>query len=213
MISIKTFVFNPFEENTYLAIDDEKNCIIIDPGCYDNEEFIKLSRFIDNNNLKVKKIINTHGHIDHIFGVKKTADTYNIIPEIHFLEKNLLDIMDWQAGLFGIKEPEMPNTWNYIYDETEILFGINKIRIIHVPGHSPGSIALYFHDNKILLSGDILFNGSIGRTDFPGGSYETLITGIKEKLLLLPEDTIIYPGHGLTSTIKNETQHNPFLKY
>jgi hydroxyacylglutathione hydrolase len=212
-MTIKTFAFNPFMENTYVLSDDQsKECIIIDAGCFDQSEQSALSHYIDGNNLTIRQIINTHLHIDHACGNSFLFRTYGIKPQAHREDEFLLDHFSAQAAAFGIvnKEPACPLS-NYIVEGDRINFGNTSLRTIHVPGHSPGSLCFYDEASSSLFAGDVLFQGSIGRTDLPKGNYDQLISGITEKLFPLPENTTVYCGHGPTTTIGHEKVYNPYL--
>lgn len=211
MINIKTFVFSPFQENTYLLYDDTKDCVIIDAGCLDKREENELTSFIENNNLKPVKILNTHGHIDHIFGNNFLKKHYNLNIYGHFADQFVIKNAESYGDAFGVKLP-VPPPFDINLDENSVLtFGNSELKIFHVPGHTPGGICFYNKENKFVICGDSLFAGSIGRTDLPGGDYDLLITNIKTKLLTLPEDVVVYSGHGPSTTIGEEKRDNPFL--
>ena len=211
MIKILTFVFNAFQENTYLLFDETKECIIIDAGCYENSEKEEIVSFIKNNNLKPIKLVNTHGHIDHLLGVNYLCKKYNISLEAHKLDVPLFENTKQYAEYFGFEFEESPSIGSYLAENDKIDFGNSTLEIIHVPGHSPGSIAFYSKKQDFVIVGDVLFKGSIGRTDLPGGDYDTLINSIKTKLLNLPEGVIVFPGHGEKTSIGYEKKSNPFL--
>ncbi len=211
-MTIKTFTFNPFQENTYLIFDESKEALLIDAGCISENEKMLLKTFIDTNKLFLKRVINTHLHLDHQFGNKFLFDNYGIAPEACKEDDFLLDNVIAQARSFGFRvEEEAQPLGRYISDNQLIKFGNSTLLSIHVPGHSPGSMAFYSEDDGILISGDVLFQGSIGRTDLPRGDYATLILSITKKLLPLPDSTVIYCGHGPTTTIGNEKKYNPYL--
>jgi len=211
MVTLKTFVFNDFQENTYILSDETKECIIIDPGCFYVTEQNELSDYINKNNLVPKAIINTHGHIDHVLGCKFVQNNYKIPFITHKEELPLIKNALHFGSIFGLKAEQPPLPDSYI-DEGEIYrFGNAQLQIFFVPGHSPGSLAFYSAEDKMIITGDVLFRGSIGRTDLPGGNYNMLINVIKNKLLTLPADTMVFPGHGPSSTIGNEINSNPFL--
>ena len=211
MITIKQFTFNPFQENTDLLIDEENNTIIIDPGCYSNSEQQTLKSFIEKNNLKPESLINTHCHIDHILGNNFVIDTFGIPFFMH--EKDLSTLKNTityaPAYGFSIEPPYQPD--EYLNEGDIVQLGNNKLEVLFVPGHAPGHIVLVNHAQKFIIGGDVLFYGSIGRTDLPGGDYPTLITNIKQKLLTLPDDYEVFPGHGPSTTIGFEKKNNPFL--
>jgi len=211
MITIKTFVFNPFQENTYLLSNESNKCIIIDPGMSTVNERKELISFIDAKNLEPQAIVNTHCHVDHILGCSYLKEKYNIPFYIHKLEMQSLDSAKQFGEFFGLTIEQLPVPDRYLNETDDFIFGSTSFSIIHLPGHSEGSIALYSEPDKIILTGDVLFYGSIGRTDLPGGNYNTLVKNIHEKLLSLPGDVIVYPGHGPKTTIQNEHDTNPFL--
>ena len=212
MISIKSFTFNPFQENTYIAFDESKECIIVDPGCYDESENIILKKFIDQNNLKPQALINTHCHLDHVFGNNFVADTYNLSPMMHKADLPMLEYAPLAAQTYGVNLNKLPKVINFIKEGDIIKFGNSKFNIIFTPGHSPGHICLVNNEENIIISADVLFNLSIGRTDLPMGNHETLIKSIKDKLLILDDKMVVYPGHGPSTTIGFERQNNPFLQ-
>lgn len=212
MITIKTFVFNPFQENTYIISDDTNECIIIDAGCYTENEESVLVNYITKNKFKVVGLLNTHNHIDHIFGNKFICNKYTIEPRAHKADDILLSTASDYGKMFGVTLQTPPPVKKHINDNDTIKFGESHIKAQHTPGHAPGHLVFVTHDMKHVFTGDVLFKGSIGRTDLPGGDFDTLINSIKEKLMVLNDDVIIYPGHGETSTIGEERKHNMFLQ-
>lgn len=211
-MTIKTFIFNPFQENTYLLFDETNEAVIIDAGCIIEYENKQLKRFIEENNLTLKRVLNTHLHLDHQFGNKYLFDNFGIAPEANLEDEFLLEKVVEQAASFGLKiHGNEQKLIRYIQDNEELKFGNTTIKALHVPGHSPGSIAFYLENEGVLFSGDVLFKGSIGRTDLPKGDYATLITSITNKLLPLPDSTVVYSGHGPTTTIGEEKINNPYL--
>jgi len=212
MVKVKVFTFNLFSENTIVLWDDEsKETAIIDPGTSSLEEKNILSDFVSSENLKVKYLINTHCHIDHILGCKFVKGKYNPIYLAPEKDIPLLDHAQQQAQMFDLIL-EMPPKPDQLIDETtEISLGNSKLIFLFTPGHTPGEYCIYLPKEKICITGDVLFNESIGRTDLWGGDYNTLLNSIQEKLFLLPDEVVIYPGHGVSSTIGYEKQNNPFL--
>jgi glyoxylase-like metal-dependent hydrolase (beta-lactamase superfamily II) len=211
MITICDFVFGPFQENTYVLYDETRECVVIDPGNNTASEDKKLSDFISENNLIVKRLILTHGHIDHINGNKYVFDTYGLLPEVHqsdvyFIEKHLSS-----ATMYGLPAQQSPMPKTYLKEGDVIEFGNSKLQTIHTPGHSPGSITFYNVEQKFMIAGDVLFYGSIGRTDLPMGNMDDLISSIKNKLFNLGDEMKVYNGHGQSTTIGFEKLHNPFL--
>ncbi len=211
MITIKAFVFNFFQENTYILSDATNSCIIIDPGMNSNTEEKKLTDYISDHKLIPEKLINTHCHVDHVLGCNRIKKLYNIPFYAHESEKQLIEGAKPFAEFFGMSIEQPPQPDHTISENDTITFGKSELEIIHVPGHSPGSLVFYNQEDKLALTGDVLFRGSIGRTDLPGGSYSLLVDGIKSKLLTLPKETTIYPGHGPSTTIGKEHDTNPFL--
>ena len=212
MIKVEKFVFNPFSENTFILWDDEsKEAIIVDPGCSDEGEENILIEFISTNELKLKYLINTHCHIDHIFGCKFIKEKYNptfLVPE---KDLPLLQNAAKQAEMLGAEIRNPPQPDQLLYEELALTLNQSEIKSIFTPGHTPGEFCLYLENEKILISGDVLFKASIGRTDLWGGNYNTLINSINTKLLVLPNDVKVYPGHGEETTIGYEKENNPFL--
>ena len=212
MISIKSFTFNPFQENTYIAYDESKECVIVDPGCYDANENAILKSFIEKENLKPVALINTHCHLDHVFGNKFVADTYNLSPVMHKLDLPMLEYAPLAATKYGVHLGELPEVTNFIEEGDFLKFGNSEFEILFTPGHAPGHICLVNKKENIALSADVLFYLSIGRTDLPMGDHETLLTSIREKLFVLDDAMVVYPGHGPKTSIGFEKANNPFLK-
>ena len=211
MLQIKIFEFNYISENTYVVYDETKEAAIIDCGAYFPKEKALLKDFISQNQLSLKHLLNTHLHLDHSFGNKFIYDTYGIAPEYHRLEEQIPSLKE-QAARFGIKvEDEKIKATRYLEEGDIISFGNTELEAILIPGHSPASLCFYSKADNVLFTGDVLFEESIGRTDLWGGNYHQLISGIKNKLLILQEDTVVYPGHGPKTTIKSEKINNPYL--
>lgn len=211
MSNIHSFVFGPFQENTYIVSSANKDCWILDPGCYADEERDTLKHYISQHQLHPVKLINTHGHLDHVFGNKFVAETYGLIPVIHPLEKEIFDYAPVAGMMYDLPFDHYEGEITFI-EEGEIM-KLNELsfEVLHTPGHSPGSISLYNKTDALLISGDVLFQGSIGRTDLPGGDMETLLQGIRKKLFTLPDDTKVYSGHGPETSIGVEKKMNPFF--
>ncbi|MCS7053932.1 MAG: MBL fold metallo-hydrolase [Ignavibacterium sp.] len=213
MLEIKKFIFNPFSENTYVLWEKESlECMIIDPGCSDEDEEYELFDFIESNNLKPKYLINTHCHIDHILGVNSVLNKFKIKYFAPEKDLPLLEHAISQAEMFGLRIDEIRKPDEYLSEELILKIGNEKIRCLYTPGHTPGEYCLYSDSNKICITGDVLFQQSIGRTDLWGGNFEQLLKSIENKLLTLPDEVVIYPGHGDVSTIGEEKKFNPFLK-
>jgi|ERR1019366_3836285 glyoxylase-like metal-dependent hydrolase (beta-lactamase superfamily II) len=212
MIKVTSFEFNPFSENTYILSDETNECIIIDAGCYTPDEENELVNYISKNNLKPIKLINTHSHIDHVLGNKFIMNKYNIPLQMHQSELQGLKQAHIYGALWGINMQPSPDPTSFLEEGDVVIFGNSSLNVLLTPGHSIASISFYSKDNNFVISGDVLFNQSIGRTDLPGGDFQTLISSIKSKLFTLPDDTIVYSGHGETTKIGLEKWHNPFLK-
>lgn len=203
---LKTVVVGPLEVNCYIIADEKnKEAAVIDPG--DNSD--EILDVIKKNNLNLKYIINTHAHFDHIGAIGKIKDATGAKFLIHEMETHVLKTLPSQNLIFGIKTDSPPPPDRFLKDCEELMLGDIKLRILYTPGHSPGGICI--HADGVLFTGDTLFAGSIGRTDLPGGDYNTLINSIKKKLLPLGDETIVLPGHGPKSAIKEEKEYNPFL--
>jgi len=211
-IQVHSITFNPFEENTYFLIAPNNDCIIIDPGCFDEKERQELKDFISANNLNPVRLINTHCHIDHILGNAFVAEEYKLGLEIHEGEVPVLKAGMTIAGMYGIPYHPSPEPTAYLKPAEEIHLDGQAMKILFTPGHSPASICLYNEADKWLIGGDVLFYESIGRTDLPGGDFNTLINSIRTQLFTLPDDVVVYPGHGMETRIGYEKMFNPFLQ-
>lgn len=206
-LHVETFVFNPFQVNTYIISNETKQCLIIDPGCSNSQEENILLQHIEKQKLKPIYCIATHGHIDHILGAKIICDTFNIPFLLHKNDEPFIDQMEVYAAAFSITIDKKPKVSGYLEEDKKLILGNNTLSIIHLPGHSKGGCGIYAKNDNFLITGDTIFEGGgIGRVDLPGGDYNTLINSIKEKVLQLPENTVIYPGHGYKSNIANETK-------
>ena len=212
MIKIKTFVFNDFQENTNILSDESNKCILLDPGCFFEQEIKELENFLNANNLIPEMIVNTHCHVDHILGNSYLVNKYNLPVYAHEADEKLITTAKEYAKLFGLNISSPPAITSYLNEGDTLSFGNSKLEVMHVPGHSPGSLAFYHPGQKFIIAGDVLFYGSIGRTDLPGGNYDTLINSIKQKMLILPGDVVVYPGHGPVTSIQQEHDTNPFLQ-
>ncbi|NJK94567.1 MAG: MBL fold metallo-hydrolase [Bacteroidales bacterium] len=211
MIKIKTLVFNPFQENTYLLSDETNECIIVDAGCYGPKEFDLLINYIEKNQLNPVRLVNTHCHVDHILGIGELMQKYNIPFEANKEEDPIIADAVNHGKVFGFVLDQPPFPTHYIKEGDEIKFGNSLLKVLEVPGHSRGHIALHSEAENFVVVGDVLFRGSIGRTDLPGGDYDQLINSIYKKLLVLDRSTVVYPGHGPSTTIGQEIMTNPFL--
>ena len=208
---IDYFTFNPFSENTYVVSDESSECVIIDPGCHSTEEKKLLLEFIQNKKLRPVRLLNTHCHIDHVLGNRFVSDTFKLKLEMNKLDIPVLHSLSMTSKMYGIQSDPSPEPEVFLDEGSLVNFGNSTLEILFTPGHSPGSIVFYNRKEKFAISGDVLFLKSIGRYDFPGGDYETLMNSIRMKLFLLDDDTKIYPGHGPATTIGFEKTNNPFL--
>ena len=213
MLNVKKFTFNPFSENTYVVTDEFKNAVIIDPGCYYKAEHNELDNYVLKNNLKLKSILHTHSHLDHMFGTAYLADKYNL--DLWICKEDLVTYQSYEkvCEVYGVPITFSPNPTPKFFDLKQLIQidGI-KFEILFVPGHSPGHVAFYNKENNFLINGDCLFENSIGRTDLPGGNHQQLIDSIKNEIFILPDETLVYCGHGNETTIKAEKSSNPFLR-
>jgi len=209
-MTIKQFVFNAFSENTYVVYDESKECLIIDPGCYEQEEKELLKNFVSDNELHVTSLINTHCHIDHVLGNAFIKEEYGVELTIHELDKPTLKSNEVVAPMYGFNNYVSTESDKYIEEGEKVKFGNSYFDVIFVPGHAPGHIALVNESESICIGGDVLFQQSIGRTDLPGGDFDTLMDSIKNKMFNLSDDVIVYCGHGPSTNIGYEKQHNPF---
>lgn len=208
-IFIETFTFNGFQENTVVLYDALKNCVIIDPGCYTREEQQALLGFISANDLKPVALLNTHAHIDHVLGNAFVQRTYNIPYYLHKSDLPTLNSVSNYAHLYGFEGYEVsPEPTHYLEDQQQLVFGGIELNVLFTPGHAPGHVVFYNQENQFVINGDVLFNGSFGRVDLPGGDITILKESIFNTLFKLPEDTIVYCGHGPTTTIGQEKKTN-----
>ena len=210
-MEIYKFVFSPIDVNTYVVADQSSDCAIIDCGCYNEEEFDELDRFIKNKKLNPVLLLNTHCHLDHIFGNSYVLAKYNLKTNSSELDEINRNNSVQHAMLFGLSMDKPPEPGRFLTENETVNFGSSEFKILHVPGHSPGSLSFYSEKGNCVFTGDALFAGSIGRTDLPGGNYETLIENIKNKLFVLPPQTVVYAGHGSETTIEREMTSNPFF--
>jgi len=213
MIQLKSFYFNDLRECSYILWDETGESVIVDPGCYTESEQERLVKFIEQNNLKPVKLLNTHGHFDHIMGNAFVITKWQIPSYIHKEDKHHLLRAKQYTEMFGYKIEQPPVDTIDLEDGANVNFGNSTLRVIHTPGHSKGGVSLVSDDDKFVITGDSLFAGSIGRTDLPGGDYDVLMDSLLNKIVKLGEDYKVYPGHGPATTIGNELATNPFLRY
>ena len=211
MLVVKRFVFSPVEENTYVVYNESLDCCIIDPGCYFGNERNELKEFISEQSLLPKYLLNTHCHLDHVFGEKFVAETYQLVPHLHIKEREMLELAPLAGVRWNLPFDGYKGALNYLTEGEVIRLGEDELKVLFTPGHSPGHICFYVEKQKMILSGDVLFRESIGRTDLPGGDHQTLLTSIREKLFILPDEVVVHPGHGPETTIGHEKENNPFL--
>jgi hydroxyacylglutathione hydrolase len=211
MATIQAFPNNPYQENTYLLYDGSGECAIIDPGMYTAAEQNAVVNFITQHQLKPVLLLNTHCHIDHVLGNKFVFDQYGLKPQFHEGEMVVLEAMPVWAQQSGIRYELSPLPDTYLPESGTISFGNTTLELIFAPGHSPAHLCFYSQADQILVGGDVLFRGSIGRTDLPGGNHTQLINNIQQKLFVLPDDCTVYPGHGPETTIGFEKTTNPFF--
>jgi hydroxyacylglutathione hydrolase len=210
MLNIQSFVFNAFQENTYVLFDETRECVIIDPGCIDKEEKNELDTFISSHDLKVKLLLNTHCHVDHVLGNAHVKEKYNTRLLIHAADLATLKAVKVYAPNYGLYQYQDSTPDGFLEESDMVNFGNQSLKVLFVPGHAPGHIAFYDEKNRALIGGDVLFYNSIGRTDLPGGNFDTLIDSIHRKLFTLPDDVKVYPGHGPETSIGFEKRTNPF---
>ena len=210
-MQIKSFTFNDFQVNTYVLFDDTKECIIVDPGMYYEQEKKEFTDFISGNGLKPVLIINTHAHIDHIIGNQFVAEKYPLKLAAHRESVEFLEHVKEYGMVFGIKLEKIKPIDIFIDEQTPVHFGQSVLEVLYTPGHADGSLCFYAKDDGFVITGDVLFYQSIGRTDLPTGDYDVLQESIRRKLFTLPGETVVYPGHGPETTINDEKQHNPFV--
>jgi glyoxylase-like metal-dependent hydrolase (beta-lactamase superfamily II) len=212
-MNIKSFTFNPFQENTYIVYDKTKECLIIDPGCYTDAERKELKAFIEEKELTPVKLINTHCHIDHVLGNKFASEQWNIQLYMHKEDLPVLEKVGDIGKMYGLEDYEgSPYPKHFLAQGDTLTFGKSSFEILFTPGHAPGHICLYSKENNLLIAGDVIFQGSIGRTDLPGGDHSTLINSIITQLFPLPNETQVFCGHGPSTNLGYEKEHNPFLQ-
>ncbi|MDP5011098.1 MAG: MBL fold metallo-hydrolase [Crocinitomicaceae bacterium] len=214
MISVQKFSFNGFQENTYVVFDQQKNCVVIDPGCYERHEEQELLSFIKENGLTPLALLNTHAHIDHVLGNQFVLETFSIPFYLHENDLNTLHSVENYAHLYGFGAyKKSPHPTHFLNDGDELVFGSIKFKVKFTPGHAPGHVVFYNEENNFVINGDVLFNGSFGRVDLPGGDLETLKNSIFNVMFKLPDETLVYCGHGSETTIGKEKRSNYILQF
>ena len=211
MLTVKSFTFNPVQENTYVVHNQSGGCCIIDPGCYFGNERNELKEYIHDAGLSPKYLLNTHCQLDHVFGNKFVHDTWGLTLHIHEKERSVLDYAPTFGLSWGLPFDNYKGDLIFLREGEAIRLGNDTLRILFTPGHSPGHVCFYAEAEQFVIGGDVLFYQGIGRTDLPGGDFDTLITSIQKQLFVLPDQVVVYPGHGPETTIGYEKIHNPFL--
>ncbi len=212
MLSVKAFTFNPVQENTYLLYNEQHTAVLIDPGCYFDEERDQLLGFVTEKGLSVTNLLNTHCHLDHVFGNKWAYETWGKELQIHANEQVMLERAPASGLMWNLPFDNYNGPLQFFNGGDEIVMDNDRLLILEAPGHSPGHVCFYCKEQGFVIGGDVLFRGSIGRTDLPGGSYETLIHSIRTQLFTLPDETVVYSGHGQPTTIGYEKRNNPFFQ-
>ena len=211
-MKVDVLPINPWQENTYILSDETKACVIIDPGCLSPEERQYVSDFIEKNDYKPVRLLQTHLHLDHVFGSAYIAEMYQLGLEAHDGDEFLIDQTVSYARQFGVElDKNPPAISNYLNDGDKLTFGNTVLEVLHVPGHSPGGVVFYNGEAKKAIVGDVIFRESIGRSDLPGGDFDTLINALKTKILTLDDEVELFPGHGPSTTVGHERNRNPFL--
>jgi hydroxyacylglutathione hydrolase len=211
MFTVTSFTFSPIAENTYVLYNETGDCIIIDPGCYFGNERLELSQYISENGLRPKYLLNTHCHLDHVFGNKFIHETWQLEPWLHAGEQPVLENAAIAGLHWGMPFDNYNGPLHFLREGECIRLGEDALKVLFTPGHSPGHICFYCQEQDFVIGGDVLFRLSIGRADLPGGDLDTLLNSIRTRLFVLPENTVVYPGHGETTTIGFEKANNPFL--
>lgn len=211
MLHVAKFTFNPFQENTYV-VHDGSQAIVIDPGCWNAAEEHELEHYLEKNALTPVRLVLTHAHLDHVFGNAWMHKRYGLAPWMHRADVPLLDMAPRQGAMYGVPCEPSPDPEGFLEADEIITIGSDELRVLFVPGHAPGHIALYSAAQRFVISGDVLFMNSIGRTDLPGGDLDTLLASIRNELFPLGDDVTVYCGHGPETTIGREKRGNPFLQ-
>ncbi len=212
MIQVKSFVFNPYQENTYVLYDDSGACVIIDPGMYGPAEENLFASFMEEKGLNPGLLLNTHCHIDHVLGNRYIYEQYGLLPQFHEGEVPLLVEVQHYAPQMGIRYDVSPIPESFLPAQGTVQWGQHQLELIFAPGHSPAHLCFYHSGQHFLIGGDVLFRNSIGRTDLPGGNHQQLLQSIRDRVYTLPDETVVYPGHGPETTVGYEKQTNPFVR-
>ena len=211
MFTVKAFTFSPVQENTYILYNEQKTAFIIDPGCYFDEERDELASFLKQTELQPIQLLNTHCHLDHVFGNKWIYETYGLELHLHVNEKQVLDFAPASGLMWNLPFDNYNGPLHWLKEGDELEMGDDKLTVLFTPGHAPGHVCFYCKAQNFVIGGDVLFRESIGRTDLPGGHHQTLLNSIRTQLFVLPDETIVYSGHGPATTIGYEKRNNPFL--
>jgi glyoxylase-like metal-dependent hydrolase (beta-lactamase superfamily II) len=212
MIKVKVFTFSPVQENTYVLYNEQNKAIIIDPGCYFSAEQETLKIFIEDTGLEPERLLNTHCHLDHVFGNKWVHETWGLELYIHPGEETMLKLAPLSGEKWGLPFSNYEGPLHFLNHGDTVSLGEDELRVILAPGHSPASICFYCEKQQLLIGGDVLFRDSIGRTDLPGGDHATLLNSIRTQLFVLPDAVTVFPGHGPSTTVGYEKENNPFLQ-
>lgn len=212
MLNVHAFTYNAFQENTYIVYDDAGNCAIFDPGMSNQEEERDFASFIEQHSLKPTALYNTHCHIDHVVGNHFIFEKYGLIPQFHEGEVPVIVAVQNIAPMYGFRYETSRIPETFLEEGQAIQIGAHTLRLLLVPGHSPAHLCFYSEQGGFMIGGDVLFRGSIGRTDLPGGDHQQLLDNIREKIYTLPKETIVYPGHGPSTTVGFEKETNPFVR-
>ncbi|MCX6204499.1 MAG: MBL fold metallo-hydrolase [Bacteroidetes bacterium] len=213
MLTIKDFCFSPFQENTYVLYNELKHAIIIDPGCYTRMEEKMLTDFINKQDLTPTLLLNTHCHLDHVFGNNYVSETYGLTAHFHPNEQIVIDRLPEAAAKWGVPTEAYKGPVQYIQQDEIIPFGEDSFTVLLTPGHSPGSVCFYHAGQDFMIGGDLIFKDGVGRTDLPGANPQDLIKSIREQIFPLPDTLTIYSGHGPATTWGREKEHNPYIKH
>jgi hydroxyacylglutathione hydrolase len=212
MLHLNVSLFSPIQENTYILHNDDGLCAIIDPGCYDQEEREVLSAYISDHKLRPVLLLNTHCHLDHVFGNRYVHETYGLELHLHPLEERMLALAPASGLMWNMPFDNYQGPLHHLKPGDPVLLGSDRLDVLFMPGHSPGSVGFYHPGQGFIISGDVLFRESVGRTDLPGGSFEVLQDSIRRALYTLPDETVVHSGHGPETTIGWEKLHNPYVR-